>query len=465
MTLTFFDGPAGSGKTWNLMKALAHELERRPLQDDQRVLALTRMHGSRQRLEARMRDVPGLRFKCTTFDGFARELVTRWSSLARAVDSVAVGNQEYEAISRLAGRLLEYPFVRSWVVATHPIVVVDELQDSKGGQLAIVRALESAASCLAAADAFQDLDGEPSNDAVEWARSRGAPIELSQVHRTRVQGLLAGALALRNGEDLVQGRGLKLMAKAGSLAAWQLAVQLRSWWGRYNEIAILTPVRPDRSTFVKRIIQRVGEKPIGSDPVGPFHVPWEAQQDAIAEELVAALGLPSERDAFVELKNLLGLASCRNHASLMRWAERQSRLTGKRMMTAGELRDQVGYLVHQSRARGPSRARRVIALTVHQAKNREFDAVVVLWPYQAPKNERGRRLLYNAVSRARHAVLVLAQGPKLLLEPPFMKGVALLTPRSERGRRSPRAQVSRPKDPGHREGETREVWSQGALWS
>ena len=39
-------------------------------------------------------------------------------------------------------------------------------------------------------------------------------------------------------------------------------------------------------------------------------------------------------------------------------------------------------------------------MTVHQAKNREFDSVIILWPYEvAGTADRQRRLLYNAVTR------------------------------------------------------------------
>jgi superfamily I DNA/RNA helicase len=60
-------------------------------------------------------------------------------------------------------------------------------------------------------------------------------------------------------------------------------------------------------------------------------------------------------------------------------------------------------------------------MTIHQAKNREFDSVVVLWPYQASgSDERLRRLLYNAVTRAKKRVLVVVQNPDRLGKAPFV---------------------------------------------
>jgi DNA helicase IV len=59
-------------------------------------------------------------------------------------------------------------------------------------------------------------------------------------------------------------------------------------------------------------------------------------------------------------------------------------------------------------------------MTVHQAKNREFAGVVVLWPYEVGGDgETKRRLLYNAVTRAQAWCTVIVQSKKLLSAPPF----------------------------------------------
>ncbi len=63
----------------------------------------------------------------------------------------------------------------------------------------------------------------------------------------------------------------------------------------------------------------------------------------------------------------------------------------------------------------------LITLTMHGAKNREFDGVIVLWPYAvAGGAEQKRRLLYNAVTRAKHWCLVLVEGERLLQQAPFV---------------------------------------------
>ena len=62
-------------------------------------------------------------------------------------------------------------------------------------------------------------------------------------------------------------------------------------------------------------------------------------------------------------------------------------------------------------------------MTVHQAKNREFHSVIVLWPYEVTgTKERQRRLLYNAITRAKYRALVVVQNPNRLDHPPFVTG-------------------------------------------
>jgi superfamily I DNA/RNA helicase len=62
-------------------------------------------------------------------------------------------------------------------------------------------------------------------------------------------------------------------------------------------------------------------------------------------------------------------------------------------------------------------------MTIHQAKNREFDSVIVLWPYEvAGVVDRQRRLLYNAITRAQRQAVVVVQNPARLQQPPFVPG-------------------------------------------
>lgn len=59
------------------------------------------------------------------------------------------------------------------------------------------------------------------------------------------------------------------------------------------------------------------------------------------------------------------------------------------------------------------------AMTVHGAKNREFDLVLLIWPAAIGGDRiQQRRLLYNAITRAKGQCLVLVQSAQALSAPP-----------------------------------------------
>ena len=74
MIRAFFEGPAGSGKTHQLIDATVAASRDVFLDNDQKVLALTFMNGARHRLNLRFARAPAFRerFVRQTFDSFAR---------------------------------------------------------------------------------------------------------------------------------------------------------------------------------------------------------------------------------------------------------------------------------------------------------------------------------------------------------------------------------------------------------
>jgi superfamily I DNA/RNA helicase len=58
--------------------------------------------------------------------------------------------------------------------------------------------------------------------------------------------------------------------------------------------------------------------------------------------------------------------------------------------------------------------RKVAAMTIHQAKNREFGTVILLWPQIGSKWTvlQQRRLLYNGVTRAKKSCVIVVHEPK-----------------------------------------------------
>lgn len=161
MSLEYFEGPAGSGKTFNIVVTLKRSLESRPLCGHEAVLGLTYMHGSRRRMHdtlAKLDSVRG-RFHACTIDSFARSVLHRWRTLASTIDGQLnfTSDPDFERVCRVGALILSKPVVASWVAARYPFVVVDELQDCRGYHLDIVKALEIRCHVIAAADGFQDL--------------------------------------------------------------------------------------------------------------------------------------------------------------------------------------------------------------------------------------------------------------------------------------------------------------------
>uniref|UniRef100_UPI0035A06C98 ATP-binding domain-containing protein n=1 Tax=Achromobacter insuavis TaxID=1287735 RepID=UPI0035A06C98 len=58
-------------------------------------------------------------------------------------------------------------------------------------------------------------------------------------------------------------------------------------------------------------------------------------------------------------------------------------------------------------------------MTVHGAKNREFDNVIVLWPAAVVGSDDQKRRLHNAVTRAKERCVVLVQASSHMRRPPF----------------------------------------------
>lgn len=424
MSLRFFEGPAGCGKTTRLFEELEQILKTCPLAENQRVLALTKMHGSRRRMQGRLEAIPGLRrrYQCTTVDSFAWRVVRRWRSLARSLSSSVLAEDDYEQVCSLAAKLLANHFARSWVTRAFPVVVIDEMQDSTGSQLEIVQALSASARCIAAADDFQDLEAAGENPAVAWARKIGEIENLTHNHRTSVSGLLVASQAIRDGQVVPpKGQGCTILGAPNPNVGASFVSKNLTWWSACDDIAILTPVRAANSTFVRRLIDRVEDMPIGEPPTGPHRIPWEESQEGDCEKFIIGLDLPEDSNAQVGAADVCFSDTTGPVQGLRAWFDQQRRLTGRVSFTSEEVRRQARRIHQRSRAFRRVSDRGVRAMTIHQAKNREFQSVIVLWPYEVGgPAERQRRLLYNAITRAKRHALVVVQDPKRLVDVPFV---------------------------------------------
>lgn len=439
MTVRSFVGPAGSGKTTRLMAALEARLNERALEEGERILAITRMHGARHRLEERLGhgSAHGL-FDCMTMDRLAWMLVSRWRERLGERGERLPTELDFDETCRVAAALLGEPAVVRWIARRYPLVVVDEFQDCRDGRLGIVQGLSAACEVLLAADEFQDLSGDAGTPAVSWLRSAGDLVDLNQIHRTNDQELLAAATALRTGQSLKVGwgSGFSLVeAQNANVAASHVSRTIH--WSGGGSLVVLSPTGPTKSAFVRAVLARVGEKPFEEKrqkrkkdesgqkekpkAFGPYQVPWERSAEACDAAMREALRLPDGDDDLVLTPTIPTTERVPGLHEFEQWVEHCRRVKGRTSFTVAELREAVGRAVQHHRAHArPSR--RIRAMTVQQAKNQEFDVVVILWPFEIQGDaDRLRRLLYNAVTRARRKVVVVLQDFKSerVKKPPF----------------------------------------------
>ena len=166
-------GQAGTGKTtWLMDKAL--ELAPRYITTDHHsLLAITRMHGARRRVQMKLSDsFTDFNFSVSTIDRFALSVLNRWRrSLGYTLPIQAV-NGESDFIESLLGTeasfgrilqkatsLLQSQTVQHILSESYPLILIDEFQDCHGPLLEFVKVLSECSILILAADDFQLLDG------------------------------------------------------------------------------------------------------------------------------------------------------------------------------------------------------------------------------------------------------------------------------------------------------------------
>jgi hypothetical protein len=411
------------GKTFQLMRREESTLEGVPLTDGQKVLALTFMHGSRRRLDDRLRTLPGLRgrFSCMTIDRFAWELCTRWRSLRRAEGLPELAEDQYDATCDAAGALMEKEGVRKWVTRTYPHVLIDEAQDLTQERLRIVRALEPNVVMHVAADEFQCLVARlRPNPTIAWIPTRCQPLDLLVQRRTNEIGLIAAAHAIRAGQTVVAAKNLVIRAAPGTPPYHQAAAVVTNAikWNGGTEIAVITPSKS--GTFATGVVTRVGAGPVGQQQNGPYEIRWELTDEEFARQYAGNLNLPEDGNFDATIR---ALGAPGSHPAILMcrdWVARSRKLTGVTTFLPGLIREQLKMCFARHRRFSRGHSSRLMAMTVHQAKNREFEGVIVLWPYTvAGDAEQKRRLLYNAVTRAKRWCTIVVQNANILQQPPF----------------------------------------------
>lgn len=426
MSVYAFTGAAGTGKTKRLVDSLEKRLSQAPLLQDQRVLALTRMHGSRFRMIERLAGSTARRIvDCVTVDRFAWELVSRWRSRLRELGHQLPVEFQYDATCDAAALLLEDPAVANWIKGRFPLVLIDEFQDCRAGRLGIAQGLATKADLLLAADGFQDLSETGTSHAVTWLLNTAVVEELTTVHRTSDSGLLAAAHALRNGAPVQNNGNAKFFAAQNPNVAASFLARGIAWSGT-KEVVVISPTTAEKSAFVRDALVRLAAKPFDKDgrKYGPYAVEWERSRETLESDLCARLQLADDADVKMAAPTFTLGPKLPGQSDVEHWIERQRRVCGQVVFSSRELRVAVHRGVQYLRSQ-PARRSGPRVMTIHQAKNREFDNVLILWPVQVPSDpEAQRRLLYNALTRAKKLATVIVQEPvpakSRLHLPPFL---------------------------------------------
>lgn len=419
VTVRAFSGGAGCGKTYQLMRTLREYIGANPLREGQKVLALTFMHGSRRRLEERLAQVPGLknRTNCSTIDSFAWHLIRRWSSLVVRLGFGDIEVHDYERVCDAAGAILQIKEVCCWVAATYPVLLVDEAQDLTSNRLLLVSGLADRLEVLIAADEFQCLDETlRPNPACSWLEEVCGSEELQQPMRTRIVELLSAAGAIRNGEVPKPGKLFQVCPTPNPGLAGTYLSNALAWYGYGKSVAVIAPTV---SGFATQTLDWVANNTTKQGN-GPYSVRLEQSETQAADKLLRSVTL-RDQNSVAEVMQLLGeFGDILVRNEITEWMSIQRRTRGNLTFTKAELE----HVIKQSFAR-----KRLLqkateggwkAMSVHGAKNREFDIVIILWSAAVRgSDDQKRRLLYNAITRAKERCLILVQAKSSLARAPF----------------------------------------------
>jgi superfamily I DNA/RNA helicase len=468
----YITGPAGTGKTTKLLALTAQCARELSFQPHQKVLAMAYMHGARRRLESSIaghrecRTVP-----CTvcTIDSFALTLVNRWRSSLGIKYPVSAAptrcslrferhariHLTFDEIAAFAADLLTRPVVLRLLSASHPLVVIDEFQDCIGRRLEVIKAISEASQLILAADPFQLLNGGPAEcPALDWLESlSGTGLrehhQLTEPHRFSANpGIFRSARAVREQSDSEDSAVPVHFGPPSPIAWWIMERLLLGWYGPCwsGTTALISPSGSGAINDVLRLMSEHAEKR------GRKSIRWERQSasDEEQEILYDELGVTSDHLDDGEWERPSKALSARAIEVIDR-AYRFVQLRGLGRISNSLITTFADEIVHAARAYNKNSSRFVVT-TVHGAKNREFDNVCVIWSYRIPADsEAQRRLLYNAITRAKiNCVVFDTRTKRVVSSDPVMSLLGLPKPVFNKKKKRPstarsRQVVKRPK--------------------
>jgi superfamily I DNA/RNA helicase len=438
----FVGGEAGAGKTRRLMDEAISLGSQLLSSSHQSALAMVVMHGARRQLQLTLsRFCPKLPVTITTIHSFALKITNRWRRclglsfpIVICESSFSLGQLNgrtlatFDEVIAMACTLLESTTVRNTLAATHPIVLVDEFQDCVGSTLQFVQALGNSSKLLLGADHFQLLhEGNQGCPAVDWVGQlrHQAQIqyqELTGCKRTDQTSILQAARALRDNVKAAQPTVPVYCGYQPGQVAYRIVERFLSW-GKNNQISngtcALIALSMDDSQLPKLLESFKGQ--LAKKTRRQVNWCQSISEKQNLEELIAELGISPttvSRETWLAKDSIVSRSAATVSDDVVRFCKLRgiSPIPGELVLQFARL------AVHNARAFARSSPRFQI-LTVHGAKNREFDHVFIFWGYKKAgwSVEEQRRLLYNAVTRARVDCTVLFLGsPEQALNDPVV---------------------------------------------
>jgi hypothetical protein len=420
-------GYAGTGKTTWLMQK-ANELAPSFLTAEHHaLLAMTRMHGARRRVQAKLREsCPTIRCSVSTIDGFALSILNRWRTAlgySRPIQAVSddanfantlFGTEaSFDRVLAAATSLLQSTTVRSVISRSYPLILIDEFQDCNDRLLEFVKALSECSSLVLAADDFQVLGCSAGGcPGLAWVQTQERPesiehVDLTTCHRTSVQPILDAARCLRDNVPSSVTTIPVIYCEAAPLAAYKILEALvfhsKLWQGTTALIC------PSHDPFLHEVLGSLADQlqKRNRHPIKWFHESSaEYEQQQIRDILgVTTTNGSSNSDWVAPSTDIDPIGSHIVSRSL-----RFAKLKGFGSVPHAVVARHIDAVVHEKRAYSVHTPKRIVT-TVHGAKNREFHNVIVLWPYRVKSDqEQQRRLLYNAITRSMNNCMVLVRG-------------------------------------------------------
>jgi hypothetical protein len=189
------------------------------------------------------------------------------------------------------------------------------------------------------------------------------------------------------------------------------------WYGGGKSVAVITPTL--RGGFAQATLTWTAKNRTKKG-FGPYAILWEESEAKAAGGFLGKIALQDVNDIPSVVALLTAAGDFRVTRDTTDWMDTQRRARAKTTFSKDEIEKAIELGFAQRRRSRKNEGCGWRGMTVHGAKNREFDNVVVLWPAATGgSDDQKRRLLYNAVTRAKQRCLVLVQAKASLGQSPF----------------------------------------------